>query len=82
MATREQGLRRVRPVTAGLAAVATAGMIGFGMLAQEHSAAAATATTGTAGATGRTRAGTTWGPSGGSTVWSGSGSTHAATGGS
>ncbi|MCK9895951.1 hypothetical protein [Frankia sp. AgB32] len=80
MATREQGPRRVGPVTAGLAAIAAAGMIGFGMPAQEHTAPAATTTTGSTGTSDAASPGT-WSPAG-STVWSGSGATHAATGGS
>lgn len=61
VATREQGLRRTGPITAGIAALAAAGVIGFGVLAQEHSTAAgedkATAATDSSTGTGFTTTG-------------------------
>ncbi|ABD11946.1 hypothetical protein ThrDRAFT_03381 [Frankia casuarinae] len=93
MATREQGIRRVGPVTAGLAAVAAAGAIGFGVLAHEHSASAATwssttddssVTSGNGSTSSSTSdsASSSGGWSGGTTVGSADGPTHASTGGS
>ncbi|MCK9878313.1 hypothetical protein MXD59_21490 [Frankia sp. Ag45/Mut15] len=75
MATREQGLRQTGPITAVTAALATAGMIGFGVLAHEHSTATA--------ADAETSSGSTTDSSGLLTGSTGdSGSTHVTTGGS
>ncbi|MCK9921722.1 hypothetical protein MXD61_07440 [Frankia sp. AgPm24] len=91
MATREQGLRQTGPITAGTAALATAGMIGFGVLAHEHSTVDTGASTTTSDTTSSSSDTSTDTTSSGSTTDSNglltgstgdSGSTHATTGGS